>query len=113
LYYRAARSLIEMGRLPFPPDAELTGPDRLVLAVLQKQFEAHEEGKNLAFQDAAEESDDSTTQRFEFVAPSPEGNASITHKEGVSNGDLNCYCNKTWTNLLQTCKIRSCKQLRT
>ncbi|KAH4188626.1 hypothetical protein HBH42_148340 [Parastagonospora nodorum] len=58
-----------MGRLPFPADAELTGPDRLVLSVMQKQYEVHELTADL---DAAEESDDSAKKRSEFVAPSPE-----------------------------------------
>jgi hypothetical protein len=62
-----------MGRLPFPPDAELTGPDRLVLNVLQKEFEAHGTTVNTGCPDASEESDDSTVKHSEFVAPSPEG----------------------------------------
>lgn len=63
-----------MGRLPFPPDAELTGPDRLVLNVLSKQFEAHDNVHDTKATDAADESDDSATKHSEFVAPSPEGN---------------------------------------
>jgi hypothetical protein len=62
-----------MGRLPFPPDAELTGPDRLVLSVLQKEYEAHHITANKDCSDAAEESDDSAVKHSEFVAPSPEG----------------------------------------
>jgi hypothetical protein len=62
-----------MGRLPFPPDAELTGPDRLVLSVLQKQYEAHETAPSQESSEAAEESDDSAVKHSEFVAPSPEG----------------------------------------
>jgi hypothetical protein len=62
-----------MGRLPFPPDAELTGPDRLVLSVLQKQYEAHELTPSKESSEAAEESDDSAVKHSEFVAPSPEG----------------------------------------
>lgn len=66
-----------MGRLPFPPDAELTGPDRLVLSVLQKEYEVYEDTPKSKSSDAAEESDDSTTKHSEFVAPSPEGNTSL------------------------------------
>jgi hypothetical protein len=62
-----------MGRLPFPPDAELTGPDRLVLSLMAKEYEIHGETPEKEIVDAAEESDDSATKRSEFVAPSPEG----------------------------------------
>jgi hypothetical protein len=62
-----------MGRLPFPPDAELTGPDRLVLSLMAKEYEAHGEIPKNETADAAEESDDSATKRSQFVAPSPEG----------------------------------------
>jgi hypothetical protein len=69
----------QMGHLSFPLDAELTGPDRLVLSVLQKQYEAHVETTDLKNQDAAEDSDDSATKHSEFVAPSPEGNAYFSY----------------------------------
>jgi hypothetical protein len=62
-----------MGRLPFPPDAELTGPDRLVLSILQKEYELYEDAPPRRVTDAAEESDDSATKHSEFVVPSPEG----------------------------------------
>ncbi|KAL5114482.1 hypothetical protein ACEQ8H_007625 [Pleosporales sp. CAS-2024a] len=62
-----------MGRLPFPPDAELTGPDRMILDILQKQYEAYDEASSIKPADAAEESDDSATKHSKFVAPSPEG----------------------------------------
>jgi hypothetical protein len=68
-----------MGRLPFPPDAELTGPDRLVLSVLQKQYEVYETAFSKESSEAAEESDDSAVKRSEFVAPSPEGIVYLTH----------------------------------
>ncbi|KAF1914037.1 fatty acid desaturas-like protein [Ampelomyces quisqualis] len=61
-----------MGRLPFPPDAELTVPDRAVLSVLQKEYEAHQDKTDARARDTAEESDDSATKHSEFVAPSPE-----------------------------------------
>jgi hypothetical protein len=63
-----------MGRLPFPPDAELTSPDRLVLSLMAKEYEAFGETPEKSVTDTAEESDDSATKRSEFVAPSPEGN---------------------------------------
>jgi hypothetical protein len=63
-----------MGRLPFPPDAELTVPDRMVLSVLQKEFEAHGGTADTRAADPAEESDDSATKHSEFVTPTPEGN---------------------------------------
>jgi hypothetical protein len=65
----------QMGRLPFPPDAELTGPDCLVLSLMAKEYEIYGETPKEETADAAEESDDSATKRSEFVAPSPEGNA--------------------------------------
>ncbi|CAO2657146.1 Nn.00g032720.m01.CDS01 [Neocucurbitaria sp. VM-36] len=61
-----------MGRLPFPPDAELTGPDRVVLAILQKEYEAYGDPSKIASSEVAEESDDSATKHSEFVSPSPE-----------------------------------------
>ena len=62
-----------MGRLPFPPDAELTGPDRLVLDILRKEYELQEDASPRNIPDAAEDSDDSATKHTEFVVPSPEG----------------------------------------
>jgi hypothetical protein len=62
-----------MGQLAFPLDAELTGPDRLVLSVLQKQYEAHGAVADTKAQDASDESDDSALKHSEFVVPSPEG----------------------------------------
>ncbi|KAF2034313.1 fatty acid desaturas-like protein [Setomelanomma holmii] len=61
-----------MGKLAFPPDAELTGPDRLVLSILQKEYEAHDESSPNRHLEIADESDDSATKHSEFVAPSPE-----------------------------------------
>lgn len=62
-----------MGRLPFPPDAELTGPDRVVLGVLQKQYELNEGSQGTRVAESAEDSDDSAVKHSEIVAPSPEG----------------------------------------
>jgi hypothetical protein len=61
-----------MGALPFPPNAELTGPDRVVLGILQKEYELHKDAP-VVTSDTAEESDDSATKHSRFVAPSPEG----------------------------------------
>ncbi|KAF1842266.1 uncharacterized protein K460DRAFT_345951 [Cucurbitaria berberidis CBS 394.84] len=61
-----------MGRLAFPLDAELTGPDRVVLSILQKQYEAHGDPLDKASSEVAEESDDSETKHSKFVSPSPE-----------------------------------------
>lgn len=61
-----------MGQLSFPPDAELTGPDRLILSVLRKQYEAHDDSAS-GGPEAGDESDDSGIKHSEFVAPSPEG----------------------------------------
>lgn len=62
-----------MGHLPFPPDAELTGPDRVVLSVLQKQYELSDGSQGARVAESAEDSDDSALKHSEFVAPSPEG----------------------------------------
>jgi hypothetical protein len=62
-----------MGRLPFPPNTELTGPDRLVLGILQKEYEVHEDAPPTKLSNDAEDSDDSATKHSKFVAPSPEG----------------------------------------
>ncbi|KAH7402855.1 hypothetical protein BKA66DRAFT_10660 [Pyrenochaeta sp. MPI-SDFR-AT-0127] len=61
-----------MGRLPFPADAELTGPDRVVLSVLQKEYESHENAPDKPSSETAEESDDSAKKHSKFVSPSPE-----------------------------------------
>lgn len=66
-----------MGRLAFPLDAELTGPDRLVLGVLQKQYETYPVPSESSNSSDTEESDDPATKHSEFVSPSPEGNLKI------------------------------------
>jgi hypothetical protein len=65
-----------MGKLHFPPDAQLTGPDRLILGFLEKDYEAYDQVKKDMPADVADESDDSATKRTEFVSPSPEGRIS-------------------------------------
>jgi hypothetical protein len=62
-----------MGKLHFPPAADLTGADKLVLGHLQKDYEQFDSKLKAVPIDAAEESDDSATKRTEFVSPSPEG----------------------------------------
>jgi hypothetical protein len=66
-----------MGKLHFPPDAQLTGPDRLILGFLEKDYEAYDQAKEGTPSDVADESDDSATKRTEFVSPSPEGRLKI------------------------------------
>ena len=67
-----------MGRLPFPPDEELTPADRVVLNLLRKEYESHEDedGLDECSADAAEDSDNSATKVSKFVSPSPEGTSS-------------------------------------
>jgi hypothetical protein len=72
-----------MGRLPFPPDAELTGPDRVVLGIMQKEYELHGSAPESKALDAGEDSDDSATKHSEFVAPSPEGNRAMSSHSAV------------------------------
>jgi len=74
-----------MGQLSFPFDAELTGPDRLVLSTLQKQYEAHDASTHTEVQEAGDESDDSVTKHSEFVAPSPEGKLRFLHSCPANN----------------------------
>lgn len=62
-----------MGKLHFPPAADLTVADKLVLAHLQKDYEQVDSNSKVVSVNAAEESDDSLTKRTEFVSPSPEG----------------------------------------
>ena len=62
-----------MGKLHFPPAADLTGPDQLVLGHLQKDYEQFDSKVKTAPLDAAGDSDDSLTKRTVFVSPSPEG----------------------------------------
>jgi len=61
-----------MGRLPFPADAQLTGPDRVILEVLRKEYESHQHAPSKASLDPADESDDCATKQTQFVSPSPE-----------------------------------------
>lgn len=65
-----------MGQLPFPPDVELTVPDRMVLNLLQKRYEACDVPKTVGA-DLADDSDDSTSKISQFVVPSPEGNFAV------------------------------------
>jgi hypothetical protein len=80
-----------MGRLAFEPDPELTGPDRLVLGVLQKEYEVHGSESGNVDLDVSDESDNSATKRSEFVAPSPEGRHSHQCLH-CSRNSLKCSC---------------------
>ncbi|CAA9965292.1 Fatty acid desaturase [Pyrenophora teres f. maculata] len=62
-----------MGKLAFPLDAELTGPDRVVLNILKKEYELHQNTTTDSTTDSAEDSDDSGVKHSKFVTPSPEG----------------------------------------
>jgi hypothetical protein len=73
-----------MGKLHFPPDAQLTGPDRLILGFLEKDYEAYDQAKEGIPSDVADESDDSATKRTEFVSPSPEGRVEDLTLDGDS-----------------------------
>lgn len=61
-----------MAGLPFKLDKELTVPDRMVLGILEKEYEA---GIKVSVEEVAdgEESDDSLSKHSKFVSPSPEG----------------------------------------
>ncbi|KAJ4333135.1 hypothetical protein N0V87_007864 [Didymella glomerata] len=79
-----------MGKLHFPPAADLTAADKLVLAHLQKDYEQADSKLKAVPVDAAEESDDSLTKRTEFVSPSPEDNQeseqqTIAYLKSVNN----------------------------
>jgi len=62
-----------MGKLAFPLDAELTGPDRVVLDILKKEYELHQNTSTGSATGTAEDSDDSGAKHSKFVTPSPEG----------------------------------------
>lgn len=79
-----------MGCLPFPPDAQLTGPDRLVLEVLQKEYESYQHASSKTWLDTAEDSDDCVTKHTQFVSPSPEDlqdqeQQAIAYLQGLNN----------------------------
>lgn len=61
-----------MGKLYFPPAADLTAADKLVLAHLQKDYE-QTDSKPTAMPGNAAEGSESLTKRTEFVSTSPEG----------------------------------------
>ena len=62
-----------MGKLAFPLHAELTGPDRVVLDILKKEYELHQNTSTDSTTGTAEDSDDSGAKHSKFVTPSPEG----------------------------------------
>ena len=70
---RSYQVIGKMGKLEFPLDKELTGPDRIVLEILQKEYELYETRPAKSTLDAAEDSDDSGVKHSEIVTPSPEG----------------------------------------
>lgn len=73
-----------MGHLPFEPDVELTGPDRVVLDVLKKEYELHKDVPGKASIASADDSDDSTAKHSEFVTQSPEGKLPIAPNQQTS-----------------------------
>lgn len=77
-----------MGALPFPPDAQLTGPDRIVLDILQKECELHEDASTETTDAAADDSDDSVTKHSKFVLPSPEGKSHSLHSPDIDTESL-------------------------
>lgn len=90
-----------MGKLHFPPAADLTGADKLVLGHLQKDYEQFESESKVTPVDAADESDDSATKRTEFVSPSPEGELEQSRE------------NQTAVDIMQTLKKAKNRPLRT
>ncbi|OAL52761.1 hypothetical protein IQ07DRAFT_382185 [Pyrenochaeta sp. DS3sAY3a] len=79
-----------MGHLPFAADAELTGPDRVVLEILRKEYELHGESSKDHASEAAADSDDSATKHSKFVSPSPEdvqdkAQQAITYLKDLNN----------------------------
>jgi hypothetical protein len=63
-----------MVNLYFQPDAQLTVPDRMVLDVLQKDYERHQKKPSVEAVETSEDSDDSGVKHTHFGSPSPEGN---------------------------------------
>ena len=62
-----------MGKLAYPLDPKLTGQDRIVLNILQKEYELHGDPTCGSSTDAGDDSDDSATKHSKTVIPSPEG----------------------------------------
>lgn len=62
-----------MGKLAYPLDPKLTSQDRIVLNILQKEYELHGDHGNGSPSDAGDDSDDSGTKHSKPVIPSPEG----------------------------------------
>ena len=61
-----------MVNLYFQPDAQLSPQDRIVLDILQKDYERHKKD-NVKSQQASEDSDDSGVKHARFDSASPEG----------------------------------------
>jgi hypothetical protein len=62
-----------MGKLAYPLDPKLTGQDRIVLNILQKEYELHENPASGSPTDGGDDSDDSGIKHSKTVVPSPEG----------------------------------------
>lgn len=62
-----------MGKLAYPLDSKLTGQDRIVLNILQKEYELHGDSASGSPTDGGDDSDDSGIKHSKTVIPSPEG----------------------------------------
>lgn len=62
-----------MGKLAFPFDPKLTTQDRIILNILQKEYELHGDAAAGPSSDADEDSDDSGIKHSKIITPSPEG----------------------------------------
>ena len=67
-----------MGKLAFPLDPKLTAQDRVILNILQKEYELHGDAAAGPPSDADEDSDDSGIKHSEIVTASPEGTLLLT-----------------------------------
>jgi hypothetical protein len=66
-----------MGKLAYPLDAKLTGQDRVILNILQKEYELHGDAGTQPPSDAGEDSDDSGIKHSKTISPSPEGTSTF------------------------------------
>jgi hypothetical protein len=73
-----------MVNLYFQPDAQLTTQDRMVLDILQKDYERHQ-NKDSQPQESLSDSDDSDVKHTRFDSASPEGRHSYSPYSTVEN----------------------------
>lgn len=62
-----------MVNLYFQPDAQMTVPDRMVMDILQKEYEQHKEPSGLKRESSSDSVDSAPVKHTRFEADTPEG----------------------------------------